>query len=169
MLICSNCGHQNADGLARCERCNTVLRKDDTVLIPSLQDRERMVNARRLRLVDTDLEAISPLILIFQNEEKPEQITLQPGAKRYLVGRSEDQNVHVDVDLVPYNARQLGISRRHAVIYLKEGNWVVEDLESKNGTYLNSARLHPREAYPLNADDRLQFAHVTVNVQFEEK
>lgn len=49
-----------------------------------------------------------------------------------VVGRSDDVDFPLD---------DRGVSRRHLRFYAKEGNYVVEDLDSSNGTYLNGDRL----------------------------
>jgi pSer/pThr/pTyr-binding forkhead associated (FHA) protein len=54
-----------------------------------------------------------------------------------------------DVDLEACGALRKGVSRVHAVIKRREGNFLVEDLGSTNGTYLNWHRLKPNEPYPI--------------------
>jgi predicted component of type VI protein secretion system len=51
-----------------------------------------------------------------------------------------------------------GISRRHALLLLREGRWFVEDHGSLHGTYLNSARLHPGIPFRLRHADRIGIA-----------
>lgn len=50
-----------------------------------------------------------------------------------ILGRDED---------VPLRIDEPGISRRHALIRVRGGDAVLEDLGSKNGTYLRGSRLH---------------------------
>jgi DNA-binding winged helix-turn-helix (wHTH) protein len=49
-----------------------------------------------------------------------------------LIGRGEEMGVRIDVD---------GVSRRHARILAQGGRFTLEDLGSKNGTYLGDRRL----------------------------
>jgi pSer/pThr/pTyr-binding forkhead associated (FHA) protein len=73
----------------------------------------------------------------------------------FLIGRpSTNRDIHPDLDLswIP-EAKQ--ISREHALIYQDEGNYFVKDLGSKNGTYLNDAKLDARIPYPLKEGDRI--------------
>jgi DNA-binding winged helix-turn-helix (wHTH) protein len=51
---------------------------------------------------------------------------------RNVLGRDDDVSVRIDAP---------GISRRHALIRLQEGEATLEDLGSKNGTYLRGSRL----------------------------
>src|SRR5436190_21928125 len=63
---------------------------------------------------------------------------------RSIIGRSADCEVPVDVPAV---------SRRHAAILRERGRYFIEDLQSRNGTFLNDKRLTDRT--PL--DEREQF------------
>jgi DNA-binding winged helix-turn-helix (wHTH) protein len=52
-----------------------------------------------------------------------------------VLGRDEDVSVRIDAP---------GISRRHALIHIRGGEATLEDLGSKNGTYLRGGRLDGR-------------------------
>jgi pSer/pThr/pTyr-binding forkhead associated (FHA) protein len=73
-----------------------------------------------------------------------------PGARfeldgvRAVIGRSADCEVPIDVPAV---------SRRHAAILRESGQYFVEDLQSRNGTYLNDKRVTDR--LPLGEGDQL--------------
>ncbi len=73
-----------------------------------------------------------------------------PGSKfelngdRAIIGRSADCEVPIDVPAV---------SRRHAAILRERGNYFVEDLQSRNGTFLNDKRVTERA--PLDEGDQL--------------
>jgi pSer/pThr/pTyr-binding forkhead associated (FHA) protein len=49
-----------------------------------------------------------------------------------VLGRDEEVGVRIDTP---------GISRRHAVIRVRAGETTIEDLGSKNGTYLRGGRI----------------------------
>jgi serine phosphatase RsbU (regulator of sigma subunit)/pSer/pThr/pTyr-binding forkhead associated (FHA) protein len=75
-----------------------------------------------------------------------------PGARfelngeQAVIGRSADCEVPIDVPAV---------SRRHAAIVNSNGRFFLEDLESRNGTFLNNRRLAEKERAPLRDNDRL--------------
>jgi NADPH-dependent 2,4-dienoyl-CoA reductase/sulfur reductase-like enzyme len=52
------------------------------------------------------------------------------------------------------------ISRRHAEISYANGQYVLRDLGSTNGTFLNGKRVEPGSVHRLNANDSLRFGHV---------
>ncbi len=70
-----------------------------------------------------------------------------------VVGRGADCQVRLADPLV---------SRRHCALTLREGRVWVEDLGSRNGTYLNGTPLE--EALPLDDGDRLEVARLVYRV-----
>lgn len=72
----------------------------------------------------------------------------------FTMGRiSENQPIMPDVDMTPYRAYDHGVSRLHAVIKSINGQVIVMDLGSSNGTYLNGTRLTPNVENPLRHGD----------------
>lgn len=67
-------------------------------------------------------------------------------ADRLVVGRSPMSDI-----VLPADAQ---VSRAHAVLERIAGRWVVRDVGSRNGTYVNGERV--REAVRLVADDEIQ-------------
>lgn len=65
----------------------------------------------------------------------------------FIIGRDDD------VDLV-IPERQ--VSRNHAIISFRGGNYLIQDLESKNGTYVNGVQI--KEPTPLQDGDSIQIA-----------
>lgn len=63
---------------------------------------------------------------IEQGIEPGRRIDLKPG--RAIIGRSSDCDIPLDV---------AAVSRHHAAVVVENGSCFVEDLESRNGTYLN--------------------------------
>ena len=66
---------------------------------------------------------------------------------------SENQPIEPDIDLTPFKAFDNGVSRLHAVIRHNEGNIVLVDLGSSNGTYVNGMRIMPNVEQPLRHGD----------------
>jgi len=58
------------------------------------------------------------------------------------------------------------VSRQHAVIFsTPDGQWIVEDLDSANKTYLNDEAIHK---VPIKTGDMLRIAGFTIEIQLEE-
>jgi DNA-binding winged helix-turn-helix (wHTH) protein len=59
-----------------------------------------------------------------------QRVALRPGEN--IVGRDPGADVHIDA---------VGVSRRHAEIVIRDGQAVVRDLASKNGTFVQGERI----------------------------
>jgi hypothetical protein len=72
------------------------------------------------------------------------------------IGRWDaDGGVFPDVDL-DSDDPEAKVSRRHARISLRDGNYLIEDLGSTNGTFVNRGRrLAPGDRHPLKDGDEI--------------
>jgi len=72
------------------------------------------------------------------------------------IGRWDaDGGVFPDVDL-DSDDPEAKVSRRHARISVHDGNYLIEDLGSTNGTFVNRGRrLAPGDRHPLNDGDEI--------------
>jgi len=75
-----------------------------------------------------------------------EGATIELGASPITIGRLPENTVVLDDDYV---------SGRHARLYPHEGTWVVEDLGSTNGTYLDRSRLTAPMVLPVGTPVRI--------------
>ena len=81
---------------------------------------------------------------------------LELGADETMLGRLDPlEDVHPHVDLGIHRGYELGVSRRHAVIHKEEEHYIIEDLGSTNGTFLNRQKLEPGHRIPLNSGDTI--------------
>ncbi|MGC9669495.1 FHA domain-containing protein [Planosporangium sp. 12N6] len=60
------------------------------------------------------------------------ELALPPVPGTYVIGRSQDVDLHLD---------DISVSRHHARMAYLDGAWVIADLGSRNGTWLNGWRL----------------------------
>lgn len=74
------------------------------------------------------------------------------------IGRADDNILSPLVDQ---------ISRHHARVFFKDGTWMVQDLESMNGSFRNDAKLD-KDPVALSAGDKLRFGPVEAVVFFED-
>jgi serine/threonine protein kinase len=91
-----------------------------------------------------------------------------PLQEEVLIGRGDPQVVpRPDVDLGPHGGGQAGVSRRHArLLYGSEG-WMLEDLQSTNGTFLNSVPVQPGQPVRISTGDIMRCSQVTL-IFYEE-
>jgi len=91
-----------------------------------------------------------------------------PLSKEVIIGRLDaERAVFPDVDLTNEQGIEKGLSRRHARISRHEGQVVLEDLQSLNGTFLNATRLVPNLPYPLKDGDQLQLGKLVLTVHLK--
>jgi len=93
----------------------------------------------RRRLVDLLTSPIARLIpaltrLVARGREAHEvvQLALPPVPGQYVIGRCDEVDMCID---------HISVSRRHAVLTHLDGAWVLSDLGSRNGTWVNGWRL----------------------------
>lgn len=71
-----------------------------------------------------------------------------PGDRPTLLGRVAEADVRLPDETA-------SVSRRHALITPRGGMWLIADLDSKHGTYLNGTRLTPHSPAALRDGDTL--------------
>lgn len=82
-------------------------------------------------------------------------------AQPFLVGRlSKEVAAENFFDLTPYGGDRKGVSRVHARFLSNEDKLTVEDMNSRNGTFINGSRLDMFVAQPLKHGDRLRFGNL---------
>ncbi len=60
-----------------------------------------------------------------------------------------------------------GVSRQHAVIYTDDrGNWLIEDLDSANKTYLNGGAVHKSR---IKNDDSIRIGNFSIRIEVDEE
>lgn len=83
-----------------------------------------------------------------------------------LLGRKDvKRGVIVDIDLAPIDSNKI-ISRKHALLENKKGDWVLTDQGSANGTWLNGHQLAARQPYPLQSGDEIMFGRNGIILTF---
>jgi len=83
------------------------------------------------------------------------------GKTEFLIGREDPvSNIYPDIDLTAHNGEDYGVSRMHAKIYLQSGQYLVEDLNSTNSTYVNRQKLAAKTPTPIKEGDELRFGKV---------
>lgn len=71
-----------------------------------------------------------------------------------------------NVDLSPYGAQGLGVSRKHAKLTHSNATIMIQDLDSVNGTFLNGDKLVPFQPRVLRNDDELKLGRMLLRVSF---
>ncbi|MGJ3240310.1 MAG: FHA domain-containing protein [Anaerolineae bacterium] len=107
---------------------------------------------------------VHPAVLRFSVWDRAETIEV-PAMPTMIIGRSTEDET-VDIDLTDHHGRLLGVSRRHAVVFLTPTGIGIRDLNSANGTSRNGVPLEQGKAYELQHGDELQFGGLYITVYF---
>jgi RNA polymerase sigma-70 factor (ECF subfamily) len=89
----------------------------------------------------------SDILVLFQIHGKPVPGIEVSSDSACSIGRSPECNAQLTNRYV---------SRKHATIEHQHGKWILTDLESRSGTYLNTIRMELGEHVQLHADDIVQ-------------
>lgn len=94
----------------------------------------------------------------FTWQNKTKQTKLIFGEKRRLsVGRTKENDLQID---------DPSISKIHAALVLNaDGQLMVADTGSTNGTFINGGRIAYGKAIPINQTDKLKFGNVEVRIE----
>jgi hypothetical protein len=86
--------------------------------------------------------------------------------ERVLLGRRRDVPVPDLVDLTPYDAYRMGVSRSHAVLTFKGSRLYIHDVGSVNGTFLDSVKLKPYELYAVQSGKAVSLGQLVVYLYY---
>lgn len=165
MQRCSHCNSQQLNGTVFCSECGASL-------IGVGARRETTASLNKAAGARSNVEELQPpaptpvvvtVTLVVINSGR--RLVLEAG-EELLVGRKDNQRgIYPDVDLGLDGGYDAGVSRRHAIISPQSGSFVLEDLDSANGTFVNGKRLAPQAPASLRHGDELKFG--TLILRFE--
>ncbi len=169
MILCPNCQHKELPGALFCSECGTQLVSLD------------ILNTKSIQKTPSDtLEApppAAPEVTTRKSNAKINEISISlhivdsgqiihlADRKEFTLGRTvEGQPILPDVDLSPFDAFTLGVSRLHAALRIINGELVLTDLGSSNGTRVNGQKIVPHVDYPLNHGDIITLGKLKIQV-----
>jgi FHA domain/Double zinc ribbon len=89
-----------------------------------------------------------------------------PNAAQAIIGRGDPvSNFFPEIDLNPYGAIDNGVGRRHIRLFVQGGQVLIEDMDSTNGTLLNSQKLTARQPQPLRDGDQISVGKLLLRFQ----
>jgi hypothetical protein len=175
MITCERCGTQNLDGSRYCDECGAAMwlagkptprsgahgngaagqssRDIPMTVARSANPSVSAVSQPPVQVVIADKNAHATLV-IERGNSAGKQFPLSDHESN--IGRWDaDGGVFPDVDL-DSDDPEAKVSRRHARISYRNGQYAIEDLGSTNGTFVNRGRrLKPGESHPLKDGDEI--------------
>jgi uncharacterized Zn finger protein (UPF0148 family) len=176
MIKCSKCGTQNLPGSIYCDECGTSLEN----LMDKIDEKEVIEQPffQSASVTSIGIPYIADDKIDNQNPQTDDEsaaeamkgvhakLTIERGtsigteffltANESNIGRWDaDNGMFPDVDLDAHDP-EAKVSRKHARIYLEDGQYSIEDKGSTNGTFVNRGRrLIPGTKLILNDGDEI--------------
>jgi pSer/pThr/pTyr-binding forkhead associated (FHA) protein len=166
MIECPSCGRKHRPGTLFCSECGVYLPTGGPLRTEPLPEEELPVsraNPWASEPVEQSAEPAMPPLRIEVVSTK-RQIQL-PKTSEVHIGRTDAAHgIFPDLDLSPDGGLEGGVSRHHCKIHQRGSAYLVEDVGSANGTFLNGQRLTPYLPHVLKHDDELQLGRINLRV-----
>jgi hypothetical protein len=141
-VYCPECGFQNPEAANYCSKCGALLAKDE-----GGAETTQTYTPEEIADEDGPLEEIAaegPALVVRSGGGRAGEHFI-PQAERTTIGRSPDCDIFLD---------DVTVSRKHALLTQKNGEFSIEDLGSLNGTFVNRKRIEA--ATLLESGDEVQ-------------
>lgn len=174
-IACPVCGNEVSAKAIACKHCGVMLKDvGDDALETLMVDRPKNLDDPILPDTQPFTQGTSKFnsnaVLYISVERQHTPIARYVQTEPIVLGRVDPGEVsdlrRNDVNLTPYQARERGVSRRHAHIYQRGGELFISDLGSSNGTTLNGTALQPGEVYQLRDGDEIILGRMMLWVNF---
>lgn len=152
--ICPSCGAVNPAGEAFCSNCGSMLgapAADASAPAPAIAPTPPP------QAVGVAPAALNARLIV---ESDNQEFDLS-GKDNVLLGREDAvSNIFPDVDLTAHGGEEGGVSRMHARIFVENGQYMLEDENSTNFTFLNRQKLAGKTPTPLHDNDEIRLGRV---------
>lgn len=159
--ICPQCGATNPAGEAFCSNCGVSMlgapAANPATSAPPAPAPEPSIAAAPDPALAAAPSALSARLIV---EADNQEFDLS-GKDTIMIGREDAvSNIFPDVDLTPHGGEEGGVSRLHARIFVDNGQYMLEDENSTNFTFLNRQRLAGKTPTPLHDNDEIKLGRV---------
>jgi hypothetical protein len=142
-VFCNACGHRNPPSATFCSACGAVLDKPSTrtVVLPKTDPLLDGIGDDDNAVVDSgEVRPGEVMLVVRQGPEIGTRYSVV--GEQTTLGRVPDCDIQLD---------DFTVSRQHAVVVRQVSAWLIRDLGSLNGTYVNGERVE--EAALTQGDD----------------
>ena len=128
-VYCPECGFQNPEAANYCSKCGALLVVDEAGT-ETTQTYTPEENGDENGPLD-EIAADGPALVVRSGGGRAGEHFI-PQAERTTIGRSPDNDIFLD---------DVTVSRKHAVLEQNDNRFLIEDLGSLNGTFVNRRRI----------------------------
>ncbi len=142
-MFCNQCGHQNPPDANFCSSCGTVLEAkagDDTTISFALPETPENVEDELSLALEQEVSSELGILVVKRGPNAGSKFVLESDVTH--AGRHPDSEIFLD---------DITVSRRHAEFVRQGRSYVIRDVGSLNGTYLNRERIE--EGALANGDE----------------
>lgn len=156
-IVCSQ-GHQNPDGSMFCDECGEALSQPASQPMAQPMGTPAPV-ASMPSAQPYAAPATAPKLTV-----EADGATFDLGGKsEWMIGREDAvSNIFPDIDLTPHGGEEGGVSRLHAKVYVQGPQYLLEDQNSTNFTFINRQKLAPKTPTPINNGDEIKLGRVVM-------
>jgi pSer/pThr/pTyr-binding forkhead associated (FHA) protein len=157
-IRCSQ-GHENPEGSAFCDECGERLDPGGAVAVAT--------SAPAPAPASSTPTAPAPAATAAKLVVESDNTVFDVGGKsEVLIGREDPvSNIYPDVDLTPHGGEEGGVSRMHAKLLFNGGQYLVEDENSTNFTFVNRQKLAPKTPTPVKDGDEIRLGRIALKFQ----
>jgi hypothetical protein len=157
MTVRCSLGHENPEGSAFCDECGERL---DVV---SVQASPAAVAPSPPPVAPAPAVTAEAPKLVVEADNTTFDLA---GKTEIVIGREDPvSNIYPDVDLTPHGGEEGGVSRLHAKLFVTSGQYLIEDQNSTNFTFVNRQKLAPKTPTPVKDGDEIRLGRVIMKFQ----
>jgi len=163
--VCPSCGATNPAGEAFCSNCGANLLETADATVPTsvpapeaIPVASSPVPAPAPAPVPVPTLVAQQARLIVEADNQEFDIS---GKNNVTIGREDAvSNIYPDIDLTPHGGEEGGVSRLHAHLFVQNGQYMIEDENSTNFTFVNRQRLAAKTPTQLHDNDEIKLGRV---------
>ena len=138
-MYCTSCGHRNPDDARFCANCGHQLQDDSTLTFTPVETEGEETGEEVFQPAE-ELEQGQALLVVKRGANAGSTFLIDKDLT--TAGRHPESDIFLD---------DVTVSRRHAEFQRDEGKFVIHDVGSLNGTYVNRQRVD--ETQLANGDE----------------
>jgi hypothetical protein len=164
--FCPVCKLPNDPNATFCEHCWTSLSNGNIqgpLTTKRVEDSFELAEELKERILKVYPPPSVGILLFLLNNSKPIALCTE---QEFVLGRGGALVSKFLFDLSDFDAYAMGVSRTHAVIKAVENGYVLIDLRSANGTWINGERLAPGKPYDLASGSVIQLGRLKLVVVY---